>query len=69
MNSFFSVLPQVTQDADYSWTVDQIITNDYFLDFVFIPLTVKVISAGLFKVLYAPGTFDVGLYRQGIVHF
>ena len=59
-----SPLLQVTQEADYSWQVDRIITESNFLDFNFKPVTVDATAAGLFKVLFAPSAFEVGSYRS-----
>nr|KAG5695089.1 hypothetical protein BaRGS_015065 [Batillaria attramentaria] len=57
---------EVTQEADYSWKVDKILTGSNFLDFIFSPVTVDTISAGLFKVLFAPGVFELGTYRVSL---
>ncbi|XP_076456106.1 polycystin-1-like protein 2 [Babylonia areolata] len=67
--SFTSVVDvncQVTQEADVSWKIDQILTDEHFLDFYFTPITVNYTSAGPFKVSFKPSVFETGTYRVSL---
>lgn len=56
-------MSQVTHVAEYDWIIDEIITQDNFLDFIHRRASVEYIVAGLFKVLFAPSTFEIASYK------
>ncbi|XP_071106159.1 polycystin family receptor for egg jelly-like [Haliotis cracherodii] len=54
---------EITNEAEYNWTILRITTGDNFLDFIFDPYPAESVSAGLFKILFRPRAFEPGDYK------
>ncbi|XP_050394123.2 polycystic kidney disease protein 1-like 2 isoform X2 [Patella vulgata] len=54
---------KVSQEADYKWIVQRLEHGASFLDFILVPYSAEVLSAGLFKILFPPRVFIDGQYK------
>ncbi|XP_067671591.1 polycystin-1-like [Haliotis asinina] len=54
---------EITNEAEYNWTILKVTTGENFLDFIFDPYPAQSESAGLFKILFRPRAFEPGDYK------